>query len=305
MESTMMDAFCRTANLRALFQEGGPVQLASMRPAFREAFDSNNRGTLYHDIRAFEADDAPFTRRGVKQVYIPILVRSTFNTPLTGFSIPRLSRDGVFFAVATTSKRDCNVMVHSGDGDIVPAVIQEIFAYDLPDGQQTYAIIIQSFHLSPDPTRAAHDLYRRWKLISGALYEETPTLRVVRVEAIVSHAIRRPYSVGGCDFIHFMPCDKVRLFVYIHEYFVYIETNMGPIHCRICFGKMSILIWIRGSDGRVLDEEVVSNSRSCFRVLGFFFSLSPILPFDGSRQCKSNLNTFVGFYLEPKTFSKR
>lgn len=148
-------------------------------------------------------------------MYIPIIVRNSLEAPLTGFSIPRLSRDGVFFAVATTSKRDSNVMVRDKDGDITPATIQEIFAYDSPNGLQTYGIIIQSFHLSSDPARVAHDFYRRWKHISGALYEEAPTLQVIRVDAIVSHAIRRPYSVAGCDFIHFMPCNKVQFFKFI------------------------------------------------------------------------------------------
>lgn len=101
-------------------------------------------------------------------------------------------------------------MFRDVNNDIVPGVIKDIFLYDLETGEEAYAVIVESFSLVSDPAQVAHDWYRRWKPIAGALYEKEPTIQAIRANAIISHAARRPYAVEGYEYIHFLPCDKVK-----------------------------------------------------------------------------------------------
>lgn len=288
MESTMMNAFGRTANLRAMFQEGGPIQLADMRPPFREAFDSNNRGSLYHDIRAFEStEDTPYTRRGQKWVEIPAVVRSAFAAPITGFSIPRLSHSGVSFTASSTSTRDCNIMFRDGSNDIVPGIIDNIFSYDLESGEEAYAIVIKSFDPVSDPKRVSHDCYRRWKPIAGALYEKHPTIQAIQIDAVMSHAARRPYIVEGHEYLHFLPCDKVGYNILMQKP----DFADSVLYHRTCFGKTTFSMFCRMSM-KIHLNSLEHNAADIISFPSLPVHFRPNFPFLTRSSCMSTLYTF-------------
>lgn len=212
----MMKSFCHTANVRALYQDGGPEQLDSMRSAFRASYDSQNRGTLFHDIRTFGAEDTPVDLATTRKVPIPPEIRAAYPSkiPLMGYLVPRISYLGMDYATSESSKRDCHIFLRDGPNHHIPGIIQTIFAFESDEGL-VYGLLIKTFARVEDAVGVADDVYRRWELIAGALYRpEVGGAVLFAINDIVSHAIRRTYSVHDRSYEHFMPCDKVcsRLF---------------------------------------------------------------------------------------------
>lgn len=236
MESTMMRSFYHAANLRALFHEGGPCQLESLRSSFREAFESNDRGSLYNDIRAFEANEIGIDRGDIQinlanasMTPIPPHISEQLPAkPLMGYLLPRIQVQGAFISTSRASRRDCHIYFYDADGTCVPCTIKTIFAYksrNVENGGLSYGLEVDAFDKVTGVNEIADDCYRRWEIIAGALYRcNSP--RIIELKDLAWQAIRREHVAEDRHYRHFMPCTKVSRQTTNFEERVYLSSKM-------------------------------------------------------------------------------